>query len=149
MPHFDALKIFSCGKHCEKRRNCLFSQRFLPYMTLIFHLKCTSKCRLQFVSNWTSLKCCRLVMVTFFNGEHDDHSNLSMFFLGRPIISAQASVSHWQPLNSSRCARLVHVSRYKMRVLTHSPKSQTLRFYEHLNFSATPSFPSIPTFPFP
>ena len=23
MHHFDALKIFSCGKHCEKRRNCL------------------------------------------------------------------------------------------------------------------------------
>ena len=23
MPHFDALKIYSCWKHCEKRRNCL------------------------------------------------------------------------------------------------------------------------------
>ena len=23
MPHFDALKIYSCGKHCEKMRNCL------------------------------------------------------------------------------------------------------------------------------
>ena len=23
VPHFDALKIYSCGKHCEKRRNCL------------------------------------------------------------------------------------------------------------------------------
>ena len=23
MPHFDALKIYSCGKHYEKRRNCL------------------------------------------------------------------------------------------------------------------------------
>ena len=23
MSHFDALKIYSCGKHCEKRRNCL------------------------------------------------------------------------------------------------------------------------------
>ena len=23
MPHFDALKIYSCGKHCEKRTNCL------------------------------------------------------------------------------------------------------------------------------
>ena len=22
IPHFDALKIRSCGKHCEKRRNC-------------------------------------------------------------------------------------------------------------------------------
>ena len=23
IPHFDTLKIYSCGKHCEKRRNCL------------------------------------------------------------------------------------------------------------------------------
>ena len=23
LPHFDALKIYSCGKHWEKRRNCL------------------------------------------------------------------------------------------------------------------------------
>ena len=23
MLHFDALKIYSCGKHCEKKRNCL------------------------------------------------------------------------------------------------------------------------------
>ena len=23
MPHIDAQKIYSCGKHCEKRRNCL------------------------------------------------------------------------------------------------------------------------------
>ena len=46
MPHFDALKIYSCGKHCEKRRKCLlrnkqfllFSQCFLPHMALIFIL---------------------------------------------------------------------------------------------------------------
>ena len=41
MPHFDALKIKSCGKHCEKRRNCLKRATyhflcFLPYMALIF-----------------------------------------------------------------------------------------------------------------
>ena len=23
MPHFDALKIYSCGKHCKKKRKCL------------------------------------------------------------------------------------------------------------------------------
>ena len=23
MPHFDTLKIYSCGKHCKKRRYCL------------------------------------------------------------------------------------------------------------------------------
>ena len=47
IPHFDALKIFSCGKHCEKRRNCLcnkqfllFSQCFRPYIVIIFHFIC-------------------------------------------------------------------------------------------------------------
>ena len=44
MPHFDALKIYSCGKHCEKRRIfcnkqfLLFSQCFLAYMALIFFI---------------------------------------------------------------------------------------------------------------
>ena len=31
-------------------------------MVLIFHFKCTLKCRLQFVLIWTTLKFCRLVM---------------------------------------------------------------------------------------
>ena len=45
MPHFDALKTYSCGKNCEKRKrnawNKLFLlslQCFLPYMASIFHL---------------------------------------------------------------------------------------------------------------
>ena len=68
MPHFDALKIYSCGKHCEERRNSLcqaispFLTMSLPYMALIFYFKCTLKCCLQFVSIWTSLKFHRLVM---------------------------------------------------------------------------------------
>ena len=47
IPHFDALKMYSCRKHCEKRKNCLFqaispfSQCFLPYLVLIFYFKCT------------------------------------------------------------------------------------------------------------
>ena len=42
----------------------LFSQCFPPYMVHIFFSKCTCtlKCRLQFVSIWTSLKFCHLVM---------------------------------------------------------------------------------------
>ena len=66
--HFDALRYMSmenivrkgeiaCNKHF-----LLFSQCFLPYMALIFHFKCTYKCRWRFVSIWTSLKFCRLVM---------------------------------------------------------------------------------------
>ena len=39
-----------------------FSQCFLPNMALIFQFKCTLKCRLQFVSIWTSLKFVHLVM---------------------------------------------------------------------------------------
>ena len=37
MPHFDALKIFSCGKHCEKRRNCLL-QAIPSFLTMFFTL---------------------------------------------------------------------------------------------------------------
>ena len=46
---------------CNKRF-LFFSQCFLPYMALFFHFKCSLKCRLQFVSIWTSLKLCRLVI---------------------------------------------------------------------------------------
>ena len=62
VPHFNALKISSCGKHCEKRRNVLeqaispLLTVFLSYMVLIFHFKCFLKCLLQFVSIWTCLK---------------------------------------------------------------------------------------------
>ena len=40
----------------------LIFSSFLPYMALIFHLKCTLKCRRRFVSTWTSLKFYHLVM---------------------------------------------------------------------------------------
>ena len=33
VPHFDALKIYSCGKHCEKRRNCLL-KAISPFPTM-------------------------------------------------------------------------------------------------------------------
>ena len=49
------------GEIACKKRFLLFSQCFLPYMALIFQFKCPLKC-LQFVSIWTSLKFCRLVM---------------------------------------------------------------------------------------
>ena len=47
----------ACGKQF-----LLFSQCFLPYMTLVLHFKCSLKCCLQFVSFWNSLKFCHLVM---------------------------------------------------------------------------------------
>ena len=68
MPHFDALKYIAMenivrkGEIACNKQYLLFSQCFLPYMTLIFHFKCTLKCRLQFVLIWTSLKFCHLVM---------------------------------------------------------------------------------------
>ena len=68
LPHNATLKIYTCGKHCEKgeiaynKQYLLFSQCFLPYFELIFHFKCTVDCRLQLLSVWTSLKFCRLVM---------------------------------------------------------------------------------------
>ena len=47
----------ACNKHFLH-----FSHCFLTYMSLVFHFKCTLRCRLQLGSNWTSLKFCRLVM---------------------------------------------------------------------------------------
>ena len=54
MPHFDALKIYSCRKHFEKRRNCL-KEAISPFLTMVstlygtyFSFECTLKCRLQF-----------------------------------------------------------------------------------------------------
>ena len=49
------------GEIACKKQFLLFSQCFLPYMVLIFHFKCTLKCRQEFVSIWTCLKFCRLV----------------------------------------------------------------------------------------
>ena len=38
MPHFDALKIYSCPKHCEKRRNCLYKaiSHFLTMFSTVY-----------------------------------------------------------------------------------------------------------------
>ena len=38
---------------------------FYPIWHLFFYFKCTLKCCLQFLSIWTSLKFCHLVMVNF------------------------------------------------------------------------------------
>ena len=69
MPHFDAPKIYSFQNIVRKgeiasNTEALFPflTMFLPYVTLIFHLKCTLRCRLQSVSVRTSLKFCCLVM---------------------------------------------------------------------------------------
>ena len=52
LPSFDALKIYGCGKHCEKRRNCLqqtispfftiFSTLHGPYFSFEIHFKMSS-----------------------------------------------------------------------------------------------------------
>ena len=34
MPHFGALKMYSCGKYFEKRRNCL-KQAIFPFLTML------------------------------------------------------------------------------------------------------------------
>ena len=90
IPHFDALNMYICGKHCETGEIAcneqflfFFTQCFLPYMSLIFHFKCTSlQCCLQFVSILTNLKFCCLVM----GKEHSyslDFSNLECSQLKR------------------------------------------------------------------
>ena len=50
------------GEIACNKQFLLFSQCFLPCIALIFHTKCILKCCLQFVSIWTSLKFCHLVM---------------------------------------------------------------------------------------
>ena len=50
------------GEIACNKQFLLFSQYFLPYKVPTFHFKGTLKCRLQFISTWTSLKLCRLVM---------------------------------------------------------------------------------------
>ena len=62
MPHFDALKIYSCGKQCETSNFSFTHNVFYPIWHFFFHSKCALKCRLQFVSFRTSRKFCRLVM---------------------------------------------------------------------------------------
>ena len=73
IPHFDALKIYIAVENIVRKgeiacykRFLLFSQCFLSYMVLISNIKFTSKCRLQFVSIWTSLIFCHLVMPPIF-----------------------------------------------------------------------------------
>ena len=68
MPHFDTPKIYSCGTHCEKEKNCL-QQAISPFLTMFstlngtyisfqMHLKMSST--ICFI--WTSLKLGHLVM---------------------------------------------------------------------------------------
>ena len=68
MPYFDT-EIFIAvenivrkGEIACNKQFLFFSQCFLSYTALIFHFKCTLPCRLQFLSIWTSLQFCRLVM---------------------------------------------------------------------------------------
>ena len=64
---FDTLKIYSCGKHCKKKKIAcnkqflLFSQCFLH---LFFFLKALQNlvCCNFFFPIWTSLQLCRLVI---------------------------------------------------------------------------------------
>ena len=46
MPHFDALKIYSCGKLCKKRRNCLLTSNFSFSHNVFYHIW-----HLVFISN--------------------------------------------------------------------------------------------------
>ena len=72
--------IVKKGEIARNKQFLLFSQCFQPYIALIFHFKYTLKC-LQFVSIWTSLKYCHLVM----GQSHHKPVN-------KPIISPDTSV---------------------------------------------------------
>ena len=73
------------GEIACSKQFLLFSLCFQPYMALIFHCKCTLKCRLQIVSIWTSLKFCPLVM-----GYHTNK-----FFCPSIKVKYILQVPHW------------------------------------------------------
>ena len=58
MPHFVASKIYNCGKHREKRRNCL-KQAISPFLTMFSALCGTyfsySKCTTCFSSDQSKI----------------------------------------------------------------------------------------------
>ena len=69
MPHFDTLNYIQLWKTLLEKEKLLVTSNFsfshnvfYPIWQLFFILKALLKCRLQFVSVWTSLEFCRLVM---------------------------------------------------------------------------------------
>ena len=75
------------GEIACNKQFLLFSQCFLPSMVDIFHLKCTLKCRVQFVSIWTSLKFCCLVMGYFLTRRQENLSLIGLFSFREWIIA--------------------------------------------------------------
>ena len=73
------------GEIACNKQFLLSSQCFLPYMVLIFHFKCTPKCHLPFVSIWTSLKFCRLVMGLILLSQSMAHNVNFYLFIDREI----------------------------------------------------------------
>ena len=64
MPHFDALKVYSFGKHLEERKNCLL-QAISPFLTMFSTLYGTLRCCLSWLPAhvlWVAL----LIFKNFF-----------------------------------------------------------------------------------
>ena len=78
------------GEIACNKQFLLFSLCFPGCMVLIFHLKCTLKCRLQCVLIWTCLKFCRLVMGQILAASTTMNSFLVVTF---------TSISHYFPQN--------------------------------------------------
>ena len=97
MSKFSALLSHYHTLHHLDTQRIYFSQCFLPYTALIFHSKCTLKCRLQFVSIWTSVKFCRLVMGEWLDYENPlFSSNLLCSGLCKPIIPFSIVLLIWR-----------------------------------------------------
>ena len=61
MPHFDMLKKYISMENIVRKGEIACNKFLTMFSTLygfIFQFKCTLRCRLQFVSMWTSLKFC-------------------------------------------------------------------------------------------
>ena len=79
------------GEIACNKQFLLFLQCFLPYMVLIFYFECTLKCRLRFVSIWTSLQFCRLVMNGLKEKSCDKRSRQSISFLNQIMENADVA----------------------------------------------------------
>ena len=81
------------GEIACNKQFLLFSQYFLSNMILIFHFKCTLKCFLQFVSIWTSLKFCRLVMVKCWSFSRPSNCPSIVLVLYHVVVCIETNAS--------------------------------------------------------
>ena len=87
--YIDVENIVRKGEIACIKQYLFFPQCFLPYMVLVFYFKHTLKCCLQFISTWTSLTFCCLVMgqVTFIDSSNYFFFQIKLFYRTALLIT--------------------------------------------------------------